>query len=171
MAFWSRPSMVLTVLAIAALGTLWSSAARAGEEVVYRKMPWMTRCELDDKTRERNCSIWRSLASPALKTENPNRLVLVINAVDDYAFVQTAPFAPASIAIDGNPALPFDQCLAPTMCMLEPGMASDLRRQLESGGEMRLSFRDKDGGTTTVAYDLADYPSAAAAAKQWLSQP
>lgn len=161
-------SMIGGALLCSAAVSSWPAAA--GEEVVYKAPPWLTQCTRDEKTREGDCSIWRSLASPELKSPAPNKLVFVINAVDDYAFVQTAPYAPASVAIGGNPAIPLKQCLASTFCMFEAGDVSELRRQLEGSPDMALVVRGKGGGQT-VTYDLAGYPAAVSAAKQWLSQP
>jgi hypothetical protein len=152
-------------------GVASSWPALAGEEVVYKTPPWLTQCSVDEKTREKSCSIWRWLVSPELKSDAPNKPIFVINAIDDYAFVQTAPHALVSIAIDGNAAAPLEQCLAPTLCMLEASDVAELRRQLEGGKEMVLTVRGKNGGNQTVAYDLAGYQAAASAAKQWLSQP
>jgi hypothetical protein len=167
----SRRTARMASVALLCSGVASSWPALAGEEVVYKTPPWLTECSIDEKTRERNCSIWRSLAAPELDSDAPNKLVFVINAVDDYGFVGSAPYAPASIAIDGNPAAPLEQCLAPTLCMLEASDVAELRRQLEGGKEMVLTVRGKNGGNQTVTYDLAGYQAAASAAKQWLSQP
>lgn len=165
----NRLSMAIGSITLLCCGI--ASPALAAEEIVHRTSSWLTECSVDEKTRERNCSIWRSLASPELDSDAPSKLVFVINAVDDYGFVGSAPYAPASIAIDGNPAVPLKQCLAPTLCMLEDSDVAGLRRQLEGGTEMILTVRGKIGDTQTVTYDLAGYQAAAAAARQWLSQP
>ena len=167
----NRFLMAMGTIALLCGGMAASGPALAGEEIVHRASPWLTECSVDEKTRERNCSIWRSLAAPELDSDAPDKLVFVINAVDDYGFVGSAPYAPASIAIDGNPAVALKQCLAPTLCMLEDGDVPGLRRQLEGGTEMTLTVRGSGGGTRTVTYDLAGYHAAASAAKQWLSQP
>ena len=99
----SRISMAIGSITLLCCGI--ASPALAAEEIVHRTSSWLTECSVDEKTRERNCSIWRSLASPELDSDAPSKLVFVINAVDDYGFVGSAPYAPASIAIDGNPAV------------------------------------------------------------------
>jgi hypothetical protein len=167
----NRFLMAMGSIALLCGGMAASGPALAGEEVVHRTPSWLTECSVDEKTRERNCSIWRSLASPELDSDAPDKLVFVINAVDDYGFVGSAPYTPASIAIDGNPAVALKQCLAPTLCMLEDRDVAGLRRQLDGGTEMILTVRGRGGGTQTVTYDLAGYQAAASAAKQWLSQP